>query len=74
VDGFQFATDVLRRTPRLVVELKPRVFCHLSKKRLLKGGGETFEELLVRLADPVVNLVARSPQGVCTGNVLAVAM
>ena len=74
VDGLQLATDVLGRAPRFVVELKPCVFRHLTEKRLLKGGGEAFKELLVWFADAVINLVARSPQSVCTGNVSTVTV
>lgn len=74
MDSLQLATDVLGRTPRLVVELKPCVFRHLPEERLLKGGGQAFEELLVRFADAVIDLVSRSPQGICTGDASALAI
>ena len=73
VDGLQLATNVFRSAPRLVVELKPCVFCHLPEIWLLKRGGKTFEELLVRFTDAVVDFIARSPQRIFIGSVLAIA-
>lgn len=64
MDRFELAADVLRSAAGLIVELEASRFSHLLKTGLLKGGRKTLEELLVRLADAVVNLVSRSPKRV----------
>jgi len=58
VDGLEVGSDVLGGATGLVVEPEAGSLGDLAEARLLKGGRETLEELLVRLADAVVDFVA----------------
>ena len=66
VNSFQFRPDVLGGPTRLVVEGESCLLGHLLEAGLLKGHGERLEELLIRLADPIVDLIARGPQRICS--------
>jgi hypothetical protein len=61
----ELGTHVLRGASGLVVQLEPGLLGHPLEAWLLKGGCEGLEELLVRLADAVVDLVSRSPESIC---------
>lgn len=60
--GAELGADVLRRPARLVVQRKAGALGNLGKVGLGEGGGERFEKLLVRRAEAVVDVVARSPE------------
>lgn len=64
VDRLEIESDVLGRATGLTVELEPTFLGDLLEERLGKGPGEPLQELLVRLADAVVDLVARGPERV----------
>ena len=65
VDSLELGADILGGPTGLIVELEPGLLGDFAEPWLFKGCGEGFEELLVRLADSVVDLVARGPEGVC---------
>lgn len=62
VDRLEIESDVLRRATGLTVELKPTFLSDLLEVWLGKRPGQSLQELLVRLADAVVDLVARGPE------------
>lgn len=64
VDGLELGADVLGCAARLVIELEAGSLCNLAETGLLEGCGQGLEELLVRRADSVVDLVARGPERV----------
>lgn len=64
VDGLELTANILRSTARLFVELETLAFGNGAKVRLLKGCGESLEELLVRLADSIVDFVSRCPESI----------
>jgi hypothetical protein len=64
MDGLELGADVLGGAAGLVVEGEAGLFGDLVEGGLLEGDGEGLEELLVRLADAVVDLIARCPEGV----------
>lgn len=68
VDCLEVESDVLGRTTGLTIELKPSLLCDLLEVRLSKGAGQPFQELLVWLADAIVDLIARGPQRVCSAS------
>lgn len=66
-DGVLGAEDrahVLGGAPRLVVELEAVALRGGAEAGLLKGGCQALEELLVGLADEIVDLVTRGPEGI----------
>jgi hypothetical protein len=65
VHGLELATNVLGRATLLFVDAKAGVLGDLVEVRLREGRRQGLEELLERLADLVVDLVARGPEGVC---------
>jgi len=65
--GLELCADVLWRPTRLVIELEACVLGHFTEPGLFKRGREGLKELLVRLAEAVVQLVPGSPKGVCGG-------
>jgi hypothetical protein len=65
VNGFELRADVFDGASRLVVELEAGLFGDALEAGLLEGDGEGLEELLIGLAEAVVELVARGPEGVC---------
>lgn len=67
VDCLELGSDVLGRAPRLVVDFEPGDLGDLVEAWLFEGGGEALEESLIRLADAVVDFVARRPESVCGG-------
>lgn len=64
VDCLELESDILRRATGLVVELEPALLGDLLEVRLGKGPRQPLKELLVWLADAVVDLIARSPERV----------
>ena len=62
VDRFQLGSYVLGSTARLVVELEPGSLGDLGESRLLERSGQALQELLVRLADAIVDFVSRGPE------------
>jgi hypothetical protein len=68
MNRFELAANILWGATGLVVELESCLVRHLLKEGLLKGHRKPFEELLVRLADAVVDLIPRCPQGVYGGS------
>jgi hypothetical protein len=66
MDCLEVESDVLWRTTGLAVELEPTFLGDLFEVWLGEGPGQPFQELLVWLADAIVNLIARSPESVCS--------
>lgn len=64
MDCPQFRADVFWRTTWLVVQLEPSLLGQQAKEILLIGNGQALEELLVGLADTVIDFIARGPQRV----------
>lgn len=64
VDRLEVESDVLRRATGLTVELEPTFLGDLLEEWLGKCPGKPLQEFLVRLADAIVDLVARGPQRV----------
>ena len=62
VDRFQLGSYVLGSTARLIVELESGSLGDLGKSRLLERSGQALQELLVRLADTIVDFVSRGPE------------
>src|SRR4051812_20822128 len=65
VYGLELGSDVLDGAAWLVVQLEAGLLGNLAETGLLKGDGEGLEKALVRLADAVIDLVTRCPEGVC---------
>lgn len=64
VDGLEDAADVARVAARLVVQLEAVARGGLAEAGLLERDAEALEELLVRGAEAVVDLVAGRPEGI----------
>jgi hypothetical protein len=64
VDGLELGAHILGRAAWLVVQFESRLLGNLAEPRLFKGHSERLEELLVGLAEAVIELIPRSPQGV----------
>jgi hypothetical protein len=58
VDGLELGADVFDGAARLVIELEAGFLGDALEAGLVEGDGEGLEELLVGLADAVVELVA----------------
>lgn len=65
VDSLELAADVFGGTAGLIVQLEARRLGNFLEVRLLKGDRQALEELLIRLANTVVDLVAGGPEGIC---------
>lgn len=61
VDCLQLRTDVLGSTSLSVIETKATLLSDLFEVYLLEGYSETLKELLVWLANAIINLIARCP-------------
>lgn len=64
MDSFELWTNILRRTPFFGVELEVAALSDVFEPRLRECCCQSLKELLVRLADTVVDLVARGPEGI----------
>jgi hypothetical protein len=64
MDSLELGADVLCCAARLVVQLEPSCLGHFLETWLLKRGRQGLEELLIGLADAVVDFVAGGPKGV----------
>jgi len=64
MNRLELRADILGCTTGLVVQLEASLLGNPPETRLLKSHGKTLEELLVRLADTIVDLVARRPEGI----------
>ena len=62
MDRFQLASHVLGSTARLIVELESGSLGDLGESRLLERSGQALQELLIRLADAIVDFVSRGPE------------
>ena len=67
MNGSERRTDILGRSPGLIVELESISLGRGSEAGLVEGDSQGLEELLVRLAEKIVHLIAAGPQGVSAG-------
>lgn len=65
VNSLELRAHILRSTTRLVIQLEARSLGNVTEAGLLKGSSQGLEEFLVRLADTVIDFVARGPEGIC---------
>jgi hypothetical protein len=65
VDGLEVAADILRGATRLFIELEALAIGNVAEAGLLKGCRQSLEELLVGLADFVVDFISGCPERVC---------
>lgn len=64
VDSLELSADVFRSTTRLVVQLEACSLSDVTEAGLLKGSSQGLEEFLVRLANAVVDFIARGPESI----------
>lgn len=64
VNCLELSAHVLRGSTRLVIQLEAGALSNVTKAGLLKGSSQRLKEFLVRLADAVIDFIARGPEGV----------
>ena len=65
VHGQQIAADILRVSTSLLIDPVRRVGSFSSEESFTREcGGKALEEFLVRIAVPIIDLIARRPQSV----------
>jgi hypothetical protein len=65
VNSFQDASNILGSSPWFIIKLKTNPASNIIEPWLSKGCSESFKELLVGLANTIINFITRGPKGIC---------
>lgn len=66
MDCLELGSDVFWGAAGLIIEFEPSFLGDFLEERLGECAGQSLEELLIWLADAIIDLIARCPQGVCS--------